>query len=251
MLKLKELCRYLNDFLPSHDVSDYCLNGLQIEGKSHINQLATAVSASLETIEAAVEHHVDVLIVHHGLFWQRDSYAIQGVKRKKIALLLDQGISLLAYHLPLDMHPQVGNNWKAAQDLGWADIQPFAYMDKVPIGVKGKFAPCTREEFKQRLEQYYQHPAVCAWGGAAHIQSAALVSGGAYKSLLEAAQEGVDAFITGNYDEPAWYQAQEEGINFLALGHAATERVGPLALAKHLEQMFHLPCRFLDIKNPF
>ncbi len=251
ILKLKDLCCYLDELLPSQGVTDYAPNGLQVEGKGNVSRLATAVSASLETITAAVELGIDALIVHHGLFWQRDSYAIQGTKRRKLFLLLEHEINLFAYHLPLDMHVQLGNNWKAAQDLGWMDLQPFAYLNGGPIGVKGRIAPCKREELQLKLENYYGHSATCAWGGPDFIQTLGLVSGGAYKTITEAAKEGLDAFITGSFDEPVWYQAREEGINFFALGHSATERVGPMALAVHLEQVFHIPCSFIDIENPF
>ncbi len=251
MLTLEELCIYLNQLLSSQGVNDYAPNGLQVEGKARIVKLATAVSASLATIEAAVKQGVDALIVHHGIFWQRDSYIIQGVKRKKLQLLLEHGISLFAYHLPLDMHPLIGNNWKAAKDLEWSDLQPFGYLERIPVGVKGRIAPCSREEFKNRLETYYQHPATCAWGGSPVIQTVALVSGGAHKTILDAAKEGIDAYITGSFDEPTWHQALEEKINFYALGHSATERVGPIALASHLEQALSLPCHFLDLVNPF
>jgi dinuclear metal center YbgI/SA1388 family protein len=251
MLELEELRFYLDSLLPSQGITDNAPNGLQVEGKVHIAHLATAVSASLATIEGAVKQSIDALIVHHGIFWQRDSYIIQGVKRKKLQLLLEHGISLFAYHLPLDMHPLIGNNWKAAKDLDWSDLQPFAYLERVPIGVKGRIAPCSREEFKNRLETYYQHSATCAWGGPPLIQTVALVSGGAHKTILEAAKEGIDAYITGSFDEPTWHQAKEEGINFYALGHSATERVGPKALAGHLEQALNLPCHFLDLDNPF
>lgn len=250
-MQLKELNSYLNQLLSGNGATDYCPNGLQIEGKALINRLATAVSANLATIEKTIERQMDVLIVHHGLFWQRDSYAIQGTKRKKIALLLEHGISLFAYHLPLDMHPQLGNNWKAAKDLGWFDLQPFAYLNGVPIGVKGRISPIPRKEFKEQLESYYQHAAVCAWGGDDLIRTVALVSGGAHKTILEAAEEGIDAFITGSFDEPTWSQAKEERINFFALGHSATERVGPLALASHVQEDLKLHCEFLDIDNPF
>lgn len=251
MLTLEELRSYLDRLLPSNGVTDYGPNGLQVEGKRYIAHLATAVSASLATIEAAVEQNADVLIVHHGLFWQRDSYVIQGTKRKKLQLLLQNGISLFAYHLPLDMHQEIGNNWQAAKEMGWTDLQPFGYLDRVPIGVKGKIAPCSREQFKKQLENYYQHSAACAWGGPEQVQTVALVSGGAYKSIMEAAQEGVDAYVTGSFDEPVWHQAMEEKINFYALGHSATERVGVMALADHLKHSLTLPCHFIDIPNLF
>jgi dinuclear metal center YbgI/SA1388 family protein len=251
MLKLKELSRFLNELLPGNGVVDYAPNGLQVEGKENIVCLATAVSANLATIEAAVEKKVDALIVHHGLFWQKDSYVIEGVKREKLFLLLENGISLFAYHLPLDIHPQIGNNWKAAKDLGWLDLQPFAFFNGIQIGVKGKIHPTPREVFQKELETYYRHPAHCAWGGVDSIQTVALVSGGAHKTIIDAAREGIDAFITGSFDEPTWHQAAEEKINFFALGHSATERVGPLALSSHLEKNLHHPCLFLDIENPF
>lgn len=251
MLKLKELRSYLNALFPGNGVVDVCPNGLQVEGGNEIRSIATAVSASLMTIETAVQQGVDALIVHHGIFWNRDSYVIQGTKCKKIQLLLQHGISLFAYHLPLDMHPEIGNNWKAAIDLGWFDLQPFGCLDGVPIGVKGKIQSSKREAFGKVLEVYYKHPATSVYGGLEFIETVALVSGGAYKTIIEAAQQEIDAYITGSFDEPVWHQALEEKINFYALGHSATERIGVIALARNLEQRLHLPCYFIDIENPF
>ncbi len=251
MLSATALSTYLSELLPGQGISDSCPNGLQVEGKPTLARLATAVSASLQTIEAAIERQADALIVHHGLFWSRDSFVIQGVKRKKLALLMQHDLSLFAYHLPLDLHASLGNNWKAALDLKWTDLKPFGLFNGIPIGVRGRIPSCSRQELRHRLEEYYQHPAICAWGGPEEIQTIGLVSGGAYKLLPEAAQEGLDAFITGSFDEPVWYQAQEEKINFFALGHSATECIGPLALAEHLEQHFQIPCSFLRIENPF
>lgn len=250
-MQLQELKLYLNQLLPSNSLTDFCPNGLQVEGKTNVTRLATAVSANLETIEAAIEQQIDALIVHHGLFWQRDGYQIEGTKRKKLLSLLENEISLFAYHLPLDMHPLLGNNWKAAKDLAWTDLQPFGYFSGSPIGVRGRISPCSREELKKTLEAYYQHPAVCAWGGNSIIQTVALISGGAHKTILEAAEQGVDAFITGSFDEPTWHQAKEEGVNFFALGHSATERIGPMALANHLKETLGIDCHFIDIDNPF
>lgn len=250
-VELKAFCKYLDQLLPSEKLVDYAPNGLQVEGKAEVMKVATAVSASLETIVEAVEAGVDALIVHHGLFWQKDSYVIQGVKKDKLALLLEKGISLFAYHLPLDMHMQLGNNWKAALEMGWQDLQPFCYMNGAPVGVKGKISPCTQVELKEKLERYYEHTASCALGGPKTIKTLALVSGGAYRNLIDASREGLDAYITGNFDEPAWHQAYEEKINFFALGHSATERVGPKALSDHLEKQLGLPCTFIDIPNPF
>lgn len=250
-MKLQELRSYLDTLLRSVNIADSCPNGLQIEGKEEVKKIATAVSASLKTIEAAVEQGVDVLIVHHGLFWQKDSYLIQGIKKKKIALFFQHDISLFAYHLPLDCHPQIGNNWKAAIEMGWSNLEPFCNIGGTFIGVKGTIEPSSPEKVQKKLEEYYHHPAVCALGGPAIIRTMALVSGGAYKSLMNAKEEGVDAFITGSFDEPVWHQAFEEKIHFFALGHSATERIGPQALAHYLAQNLPLTCSFIDIPNPF
>lgn len=245
-MKLFELAKYLDEYLSCPLFSDYGPNGIQVEGKKEIENIATAVTANLETIEAALAKGFDALIVHHGLFWNSEGFCITGSKRKKLKLLLENEISLLAYHLPLDAHQVVGNNWKAAKDLGWDTLEVFE-----KIGVKGKFPAIEVNTFIAELEAYYQHPIVAALGGKKEIRSAALVSGGAYKYLKEAASQGVDAFITGNYDEPAWWMAKEEGTAFFSLGHSATERVGPMALARHLSSKFGIRAEFIDVVNPF
>jgi dinuclear metal center YbgI/SA1388 family protein len=250
-MELSELIRFLDELFPINGLTDYCPNGLLVEGKNQILKIATAVSASLSTIEAAVEQNADVLIVHHGLFWQRESYVIQGVKRKKLQLLMKHGISLFGYHLPLDIHPSLGNNWKAALDLGWKNLHPFGYVNGVPLGVRGEVDLCSRESFQKEIESYYHHPAACAFGGRGNIQNVALVSGSGYKFIVEAAEQKVDAFITGSFDEPAWHQAFEEGVDFFALGHSATERIGPIALAEYLSHRFPVQSHFIDIDNPF
>ena len=251
MITLQELYRYLNEILQVPAFADFCTNGVQVEGNTSIRRIATGVSASLETIQSAVEQEAQALIVHHGLFWNRDSHVITGVKRKKIQLLLQNDISLLAYHLPLDAHQEFGNNWKAAKDMGWSNLQSFGNLNGMPIGVKGQFSPMSKESFKKKLEEYYQHPAHCALGGKEHVRSAALISGGAYKNIQDAINEDIDCFITGNFDEPVWNQAFEEKINFFALGHSATERIGPQALGEHLSSRFKIPVSFIDSANPF
>jgi len=247
MATLKELCRRLDVLLqPTTPLQDYCPNGLQVEGNPEVMRCATAVSASLEVIERAIRQEVQALIVHHGLFWKGEPQPIIGVRRGKLKRLLDHGISLIAYHLPLDAHPELGNNFAAAEALGWHHLKPFG-----GIGVQGTVGPFSRKDFARSLEIYYRHPVVEAPGGPETIQTAALISGGAYRQLGEAAASGLDAFVTGNFDEPAWHQAFEEKINFFALGHFATERIGPQALATHIERNWDLPCTFLDENNPF
>lgn len=250
-MHLKELIAYLNELFFVPGLADFAPNGLQIEGKQEINRIGTAVTANLETIENAIRKGLDVLIVHHGLFWQRDSFVISGVKKEKISKLLQQEISLFAYHLPLDFHREIGNNWKAALDMGWQDLQPFGFCNGMPVGVKGTISPCSKEKFKEQLEKYYHHSALEALGREGDIRQVALISGGSHKSIQEAIEAGLDAFLTGSFDEPTWYQAKEGKINFYALGHSATERVGPKALAERLAKDLNLSCEFIDVYNPF
>ncbi len=250
-MQLHEFFEKLDAYLNVDLFKDYCPNGLQVEGKGEIRRVATAVSANLQTIEAAVEKGVDALVVHHGMFWSGDPFPVVGAKKKKLQLLLDHEISLLGYHLPLDAHQEVGNNWKAARDLGWSDLEPFGEFNGIKIGVKGNLPEQPIETFVKTVESFYGHSAAAALGGKKTVASAALVSGGAYRELASAAKEGVDCFLTGNFDEPAWGVAYEEKIHFLALGHSATEKIGPRALAEFMRQEWGLESQFIDVENPF
>lgn len=247
MKALNEICTYLDQLLQVDLFrDDYAPNGLQVEGRHQVKKMAFAVSASLNVIKEAEKWGADALFVHHGIFWNRDPYPIIGTKKEKISLLLKNNLSLIAYHLPLDAHVSLGNNWKAALDLGWRDLEAFN-----KIGVKGVFDEMTREAFQAKIEHYYGHKAHVALGGKTHIRSAALVSGGAHRDTPMAARAGVDCYITGSFDEPVWHQAFEETINFFALGHSASERVGPLAMMDHLSEKFGLETLFIDESNPF
>lgn len=251
MHSLIDLSNQLNEFLQISLFSDYCPNGIQVEGNEKIIRAATAVSCSLNVIKEAIARNADLLIVHHGIFWNHDSPVIRGVKKEKLKLLLSAGISLIAYHLPLDAHREVGNNWKAALDLNWSDLEPFYAVNGQFIGVKGRFKPLLAGEFQSSLEKYYGQKAVVALGGKKTVESAALISGGAYKQISDAAKCGVDCFITGNFDEPAWHDAHEHQINFFSLGHASTEKVGVRALADYLTSVHRLSTSFIDEFNPF
>lgn len=253
MIALKELVSYLDDALEVSTIHDFCPNGLQVEGgQNEVTQIATAVSASLQTLEKAIELKPQVLIVHHGIFWNKDSYRILGTKREKIKLLLDHGISLLGYHLPLDCHKEWGNNWTAAKEMGWKNLKGFGpKYGEAHLGVMGQVEPISRQDFQKKLEEYYNHSATFALGGPEKIEAIALISGGGYKEIDRAVKANADAFITGSFDEPIWHIAHEEKINFFALGHSHTEKIGPKALGKHLEEKFSLKHQFLDIENPF
>lgn len=250
-MKRIELEKELNDYLDVANVVDACPNGLQVEGKDEIKKAAFAVTASLYAIEKAVEEEVDCLFVHHGIFWDRVPQEVVGTKKKKIELLLKHGISLFAYHLPLDKHEEIGNNWKAAQDLNWRNLEPFGNYRGDTIGVRGSFSIKDISTFQRELENYYGHVAHVALGGGEKVMNAALISGGAHWSIIEAIESGVECFITGSFDEPIYTLAMEEGINFFAMGHHHTERVGPRALMKFLQDKYEIKGIFIEEENPF
>lgn len=251
MTTRKEILDHLDHYLHPVDFQDFCPNGLQVEGSEKVGKVVTAVSANMATIELAIKKEADLLIVHHGLFWKGESAVISGVKKQKLELLFKSGINLVGYHLPLDAHPVVGNNFAAAKELGWKNLEPFCQYQGIFLGVRGEFAPKTRDEFQDELEKYYERKAQVAFGGKETVTSAALISGGGDKMMGEAIAVGVDCYITGRCDEPNWNQAHDEGINFYALGHSATERVGPRALAKHLADELSIDAEFIDVPNPF
>lgn len=251
MITLQDLSEYLQRLLTPEEFADYCPNGIQVEGKQNIQRICFAVSASLAAIKEAIKRKADVLIVHHGIFWSKDPQIVVGVRREKLARLLEAEMTLMAYHLPLDAHPHLGNNWKAAFDLGLDELEPFCKQGKMAIGVKGKMAPIPATEFRKKLEAYYGHPAHLALGGEKVVSSVAIVSGGAHRQIEEAADCGVDCFVTGSFDEPVWDIAHERKINFFALGHYSTERIGPLALMADLHKQFKVPCEFIELFNPF
>lgn len=249
-MNIKELSAHLNQLLNIQSYADLVPNGIQVMNIGQIQNVATAVSADLATIEQAINRKANVLITHHGIFKNNETTTLQDSKYLKIKKLLEHNIGLLTYHLPLDAHQTVGNNWKAAQDLGWQNLQPFGEYSGKAIGVRGNFHSIDSYQFKKQLENYYSNNAVVVIVKQT-VSSAALISGAADKSIMQAVHAGVDCFITGNVDEPVWYTAHEEHINFYGLGHAATEKVGPKALAQYLQTELGLSAFFIDTKNPF
>lgn len=245
MVDLFNLCTYLKELLQVDLFQDYGPNGLQVEGKKEVKKGAFAVSASFYAIDQAAKKGADFLFTHHGIFWTKDPLPLIGTKKDKIARLVEKEISLLSYHLPLDAHSTLGNNWKAAHDLGWKQLQPFA-----SIGVKGVFEEIPVAKFQKELERYFDHPAHVALGGKKKVRSCALISGGAHREIVQAIGQ-VDCFVTGSFDEPTWHQAHEGKVNFFALGHAATEKIGPKAMMDHLTGKFGIKSFFIEENNPF
>ena len=246
-----ELERLLNEKLSIDRINDYAPNGLQVEGKAEIKKIITGVTASQALIDYAVAQQADTVLVHHGYFWKSENPCIRGMKGKRIKTLLVNNINLYGYHLPLDVHPELGNNAKLAQLLGIDDLQPLE-NSATSIPVWGTLKePVTTEEFAQRIEQVLQRkPLICTENGPHLIRKIGICTGGGQGYIDLAAAQGCDAFITGEVSEQTIHSAREQGIHFFAAGHHATERYGIKALGEWLAAEYGLNVEFKDIDNP-
>jgi dinuclear metal center YbgI/SA1388 family protein len=246
-----ELARYCHELLDVDAVQDFSPNGLQVEGVATVGRLVSGVTACQAFLDAAVAEGADAVLVHHGYFWKGEDARVVGMKRRRLETLLSTGTSLLAYHLPLDRHPEVGNNAELARMLGVSGAEPFGHLQGVAIGRGGSLPdPLGPEAFVARVEEALATRAVHVAGPQAEIRRVALCSGGAPELVAEAAEGGYDCFVTGESSEPATHVAREMGVHFVAAGHHATERGGPAALGEHLAQRFGIEHRFINIPNP-
>ncbi len=244
------IIKFLDAYLDSARIKDSSQNGLQVEGKAVVKKIAFGVSASLELFERAVSAKADMIVVHHGLFWGR-SYPVTGPLKKKLGILLANGITLAAWHLPLDRHPVAGNNSQILRLLGAGSAKPFGTYDGVTIGVKGRFKkPASLSGIKDILRsELGSHPLSFNFGPA-RITTAGIVSGGADRMFEQAVAEGLDLFITGEVSEFVQEYAREHKANFISAGHYNTEKPGIRALEKLLRKKFKVKTEFLDIPNP-
>jgi dinuclear metal center YbgI/SA1388 family protein len=248
MATRKDIESYLSTFLQVDKFKDYAPNGLQVEGKDNINCLVTGVTASLELIEAAIAHHADAILVHHGYFWKNEAPTITGMKYQRIKALLDYDISLFGYHLPLDAHSELGNNAQLAKRLG---ITIEGVMNKEGIGNYGVFDQAiTVDELNKRLFTTLNRTPLHIDAGGHKIRTIALCTGGAQGYIQQAIDLGVDAYISGEISENTVHAARESGVHYFSAGHHATERYGAQALGEHLASLFSLEHHFVDIDNP-
>jgi len=247
MIDLFTLERYCNGLLDSGSFDDYCPNGLQVDaGKPEIRRLASAVTASLAAIEMAVEQGCDLLLVHHGYFWRGEPSPLTGVKGRRVRALVQGGLSLLAYHLPLDAHPELGNNRCLGDLLGIRESEPLAGS----LVWRGELAAEPLTAFAQRLEGSLQRAPLVIAGGDHPVRRVGWCTGAAQNAIQEAAAAGLDTFVSGEVSEATTHLARELGVHYLAAGHHASERLGVQALGRHLAQKFDLEHRFLDDPNP-
>lgn len=227
---------------------DASLNGIQVDGDgSPLSRVAFAVDASLEAIRRAAALGANLLFVHHGLFWKGPS-RIEGFMRERVKLLLDSNICLYACHLPLDKHPELGNNAGLARLLGLVDIEPFGLYHGVKIGLKGRFPePVGLDAALRLLSPDGTPPSTLIPAGPGLCRSAALMSGGGASDVLSAIDEGIDLFVTGEAEHEIYYPVVESGINFAALGHYATETYGVRSVAGKLGRETGLETSFIDL----
>jgi len=252
MARITDLLDYLDGLLEPARFDDYGPNGLQVPGRAEITTVATGVSAHSELFTGALDAGADLVLVHHGLFWDGHSRALTPVLAARLKLLLEAGVGLAAYHLPLDAHPLVGNNALIAAGLGATVDGPFAEHRGAPIGVVARFpgdGVPARELFERVRELTAREP-LRFDAGPERVCSIGLVSGAAAGDLAEAIDLGLDAFLTGEPAEHVMADAREAGIHFIAAGHYATETFGIRALGDRLTERFGVRHVALDVPNP-
>lgn len=247
-----ELIAALDELLDAHAFDDYAPNGLQVAGGRDVAVVATGVSAQLELFEQAVAAGAQLLLVHHGLFWDGDARVVDGPLKRRLQLLLDHDVALAAYHLPLDAHPEHGNNALLAAAIGAAKRAPFADHHGRAIGVHARFAQDGVEpsELRRRVAAATGREPLHFACGPDRVRSIGIVSGAGSGYLGDAIDAGLDAFVTGEPTERVMAQAREAGIHFLAAGHYATETFGVRRLGELLADRFGVDHVFLDIPNP-
>lgn len=251
-IKRNDLMQYLNALMQPEKVKDYCPNGLQIEGKPEIKKIVTGVTASQALIDAAIAEQADAILVHHGYFWRGENECLTGIKKKRIQTLLAHDISLIAYHLPLDNHQELGNNAQLAEVLGLTIESGLCATDATIPGLIGRLPkPMPARAFSAWLGECLQREALHLGPDEEQvIETIAWCTGGAQGYLQYAIDAGVDAYLTGEVSEPSHHLAVETGTHFFAAGHHATERYGARALGRHLAAKFDVEVRFIDIDNP-
>lgn len=247
-MELIELVNYTGQLLEVSRFRDYCPNGLQVEGRAQVRRIVTGVSASLSLLEAAAEKGADAILVHHGWFWKSDEARVIGVRKKRLAYLLERDISLMAYHLPLDAHPEWGNNACLGKLLGLKIDGWFGEQQIAAVGEWGRSGNLA--EFSALVEDCLERQPLVIGDLSRKVRRIAWCSGAAQDYLGQAIELGVDVYLTGEISEHTVHLSRESGVAFIAAGHHATERYGIKALGDHLAGKFCIECEFIDMHNP-
>jgi dinuclear metal center YbgI/SA1388 family protein len=250
-----QLDTYLADLLNVQAIKDYCPNGLQVQGKPVIKKVITGVTASLALIKAAIQEGADAIVVHHGWFWKNDDARVVGQLHARLKLLMDHQINLFAYHLPLDLHPRLGNNAQLAKLMGWTQAKG---VSSVGGGVMDGLIWCGRPSPSQKNLGQLARSMASRLGRdplvlgdlSRPVKNIAWCTGAAQGYINQAASMKVDAYISGEISEPTFHAAQEMGIAYIAAGHHATERYGVQALGQEIAKKWGITHQFIDIHNP-
>jgi dinuclear metal center YbgI/SA1388 family protein len=246
MASLSNIVSYADRFLRVRDVNDWdnALNGLQIENSGRVTRIGAAVDASTRVLTEAAKRNIDFLIVHHGLFWP-GVQPVRGALRRQLRLAFENDIALYSAHLPLDIHPRVGNNAQLVAALGLKSAQPFLEEKGQPVGLKIRVS-LQRGELVRKLEKALNGPVKVFDFGPKQTRAIGVVTGAVGSEIYRVAGEGIDTFITGEAPHWAAVAAEELGVNLLLGGHYATEVFGVNALAAHLSRRFRMPWEFID-----
>lgn len=250
-IELRQLVDWCDHTLRSQQFKDYCPNGLQIEGQAQVGKIISAVSASQSVIQLAIEAQAQAILVHHGYFWKGEDSVITGIKADRIRQLMQHGISLLAYHLPLDAHPTLGNNAALADLLGFEVTGALQPNQAQPIGNIGTCTSMTAAQFAAHVSHQLGGQTVTHLdGGPKLIQRVGWCTGAAQDLIHAAHAQGCDAYVSGELSERTFYEAQELGIHYFACGHHATERGGVQRLGQAIAEAFTICVQFVDTANP-
>ena len=245
-----ELAQYLVQLLEISRFRDYCPNGLQVEGKQQIRSIISGVTASRALVEAAIDLEADALLVHHGYFWRDENPCITGIKHGRLKLLLQNDINLFGYHLPLDHHPELGNNAQLAALLGFQPSGRFGENDLGWLGKASDSTLATVGDLVAQIEVKLARKPLLIGDPAQPLRMVGWCSGAAQSLLGDAAAAGASVFLSGEISEQTLHIARETGIAYLACGHHATERLGVQALGERIAAEFGIRHRFVDIANP-
>ena len=249
-IALSTLVEEADRFLNAARIADYCPNGLQVEGRPQVRRIVSGVTASQALLDAAVEAEADVVLVHHGYFWKGEDARVTGMKRRRLQTLLGHDISLLAYHLPLDLHPEVGNNVQLARQLEITVEGSLEPDNPKVVGLLGSLAePMTARDFARRVQEVLGREPLLV-EGAGMVRRIGWCTGGGQGYIDDAIAAGVDLFLTGEASEQTFHSARENGVSFIAAGHHATERYGVQALGDYLARRFAIEHLFIDCPNP-
>ncbi|CAH9063807.1 GTP cyclohydrolase 1 type 2 [Pseudoalteromonas holothuriae] len=249
-MKRSDFTQMLSELLKPDAIRDFAPNGLQVEGAEQVQKIITGVTASQALIDAAIALQADTILVHHGYFWKGESQVITGMKKRRIASLLKNDINLYGYHLPLDIHPELGNNAQLAKLL---DVELLGGLEdgSNSVPVYGRLnSPMPAEKFAEKIATALNRKPLDNIVRNKPIETIAWCTGGGQGYIDLAASKGIDAYLTGEASEQTIHSSNEQAIDFFAAGHHATERYGVKALGEYLEQQYGLDVTFIDIDNP-